>query len=218
MLVEAGYDVVLTARRPDALQEAADAIGARHVAGDSADAASFGNVIAACGRVDLLVHAAGVLDGTFVRKETAETFDAIIRTNLRSAFVVTSAALPVMPEGGRIIFLSSTSAHAPQPGRAAYSASKAGLNAFAGALAREVDRDGINVHVITTGPVATPMLDDVHFPMLTLNADDVARIVLWLDQQPPNVALLEVAVDSVQQGPFAPDKFVPEAAKRLGRS
>jgi NAD(P)-dependent dehydrogenase (short-subunit alcohol dehydrogenase family) len=123
-----------------------------------------------------------------------------------------------MPEGGRIIFLSSSSAHAPQPGRAAYSASKAGLNAFAGALAKEVDRDGINVHIITTGPVATPMLDDVHFPMLTLNADDVARLVVWLDHQPPNVALLEIQIDSVQQGPFAPDKFVPEAAKRLGRS
>lgn len=218
MLIDAGYDVVLTARRADPLKEAADAIGARCVAGDSAEEQSFGNVVAACERVDLLVHAAGVLAGTFVRKETADTFDAVIRTNLRSAFIVSHAVLPVMPEGGRIIFLSSSSAHAPQPGRAAYSASKAGLNAFAGALAQEVDRDGINVHVVTTGPVATPMLDDVHFPMMTLNADDVARIVVWLDQQPPNVALLEVAVESVQHGPFAPEKFVPDAAKRLGRS
>jgi NAD(P)-dependent dehydrogenase (short-subunit alcohol dehydrogenase family) len=132
--------------------------------------------------------------------------------------VVTAAALPVMPEGGRLIFLSSSSAHAPQPGKAAYSASKAGLNAFASALSREVDRDGINVHVITTGPVATPMLDDVHFPMLALNADDIAKTVLFLDELPPNVSLFELEINSVEKGPFAPAPFVPEAAKKIGRT
>jgi NAD(P)-dependent dehydrogenase (short-subunit alcohol dehydrogenase family) len=218
MLAEAGYDVVLTARREQPLREAADAIGASYVAADSAEVDSFAAVVAACDHVDLVVHAAGVLDGTFVRKENVETFDAIIRTNLRSAFVVSSAVLPVMPQGGRIVFLSSSSAHAPQPGRAAYTASKAGVNAFAAAMAKEVDRDGISVHVVTTGPVATPMLDDVHFPMLTLSADDVARTVVWLDTLPPNVALLEVAVESVEKGPFAPEAFVPEAAKKLGRT
>ena len=218
MLVDAGYDVVLTARREQPLRDAADAIGARYVAGDSSDVDEFARVVAACDHVDFVVHAAGVLDGTFVRKETAETFDAIVRANLRSAFVVSSGVLPVMPPGGRIVFLSSTSAHAPQPGRAVYSASKAGLNAFAGAMAKEVERDGVSVHVVTTGPVATPMLDDVHFPMITLQPDDVARTVVWLDTLPPNVALFEVAVDSVQSGPFAPEAFVPEAAKKLGRT
>lgn len=217
-LVDAGYDVVLTARREDALRDAADGIGARYVAGDSAEVDSFARVVDACERVDLLVHAAGVMQGTFVRKETAATFDNVIRVNLRSAFVTSAAVLPKMPAGGRIIFLSSSSAHAPQPGKAAYSASKAGLNAFAGAMAREVDRDGIGVHILTTGPVATPMLDDVHFPMLALNPDDVARAVLFLADLPPNVALLEVAVDSVQQGPFAPEPLVPSAAKKLGRT
>jgi NAD(P)-dependent dehydrogenase (short-subunit alcohol dehydrogenase family) len=218
MLADAGYDVVLTARREQPLQEAAGAIGARYVAGDSTEVESFAGVIARTPRVDLLIHAAGVLGGTFVRKESVDTFDAVVRANLRSAFVVSSAVLPVMPEGGRIIFLSSSSSHSPQPGRAAYSASKAGLNAFAGAMAKEVERDGINVHIVTTGPVATPMLDDVHFPMIALNADDVARTVVWLDSLPPNVALLEVAVDSVRNGPFAPEAFVPEAARKRGRT
>lgn len=218
LLVVGGYDVVLTARRPDALEAAAAEIGARWVAGDSCDPAAFAAVVAEAGRVDLLVHAAGVMAGTFVRKETLDTFESVVRTNLTSAFVVTSAVLPDMDAGGRIVFLSSSSAHAPQPGKAAYSASKAGLNAFAAALAKEVDRDGIAVHVVTTGPVATPMLDDVHFPMLALEVDDVARAVVWLDQLPPNVALPEIVVSSVEQGPFAPAPFVPEAAKALGRT
>lgn len=218
MLMAAGYDVVLTARREDVLRDAAESIGARHVAGDCADPDEFARVVEAAGRVDLLVHAAGVMQGTFVRKESVDTFDAVIRINLRSAFVTSAAVLPVMPAGGRIVFLSSSSAHAPQPGKAAYSASKAGLNAFASALGKEVERDGINVHVVTTGPVATPMLDDVHFAMLALNVQDVANTVVWLDQLAPNIALPEVAVSSVQTGPNAPPPFVPEAARKLGRT
>lgn len=222
LLAERGYDVVLTARTTDKLQAAAESIGARWVAGDSADEASCAAVVATAaapsGRVDLVVHAAGVMAGTFVRKESAETFDSVIRTNLRSAFVVASAALPVMAPGGRLVFVSSSSAHAPQPGKAAYSASKAGLNAFAAALAKEVERDGIAVHVVTTGPVATPMLDDVHFPMRTLGVDEVAGTIAWLDSLAPNVVLPEVRLSSVDAGPFAPAPFVPEAARALGRT
>jgi NAD(P)-dependent dehydrogenase (short-subunit alcohol dehydrogenase family) len=218
LLAAGGYDVVLSARRAGPLRDAAESIGARWVAADSADEAEFAAVVAAIGRVDLLVHAAGVMQGTFVRKESATTFDDVVRTNLRSAFVTSSAVLPVMAAGGRIVFLSSSSAHTPQPGKSAYSASKAGLNAFAEALAREVDRDGIAVHVVTTGPVATPMLDDVHFPMRTLAADDVAAAVVWLDQLSPSVVLRELVLEAVDKGPFAPEPFVPEAARALGRT
>jgi NAD(P)-dependent dehydrogenase (short-subunit alcohol dehydrogenase family) len=218
LLVERGYDVVLTARTEDRLRDAAASVGARWVAADSADPSAFAAVVAEARQVELLVHAAGVMDGTFVRKESLATFESVVRTNLTSAFVVTSAALPAMPAGGRIVFLSSSSSHAPQPGKAAYSASKAGLNAFARALAKEVERDGIAVHVVTTGPVATPMLDDVHFPMRTLGVDEVARTVVWLDTLPGNVVLPEVQVSSVDAGPFAPEPFVPDAARKLGRT
>jgi len=217
-LAERGYDLVLTARTEGPLRAAAEELGARWVAADSADPEAFAAVVAEAGRVDLLVHAAGVMAGTFVRKESAEAFADILRTNLTSAFVVAHAALGAMPEGGRMIFLSSSSAHAPQPGRSAYSASKAGLNAFAGALAKEVERDGIAVHVVTTGPVATPMLDDVHFPMRTLEVPDVVAAVAWLDTLPPNVTLPELRLASVDSGPFAPEPYIPEAARARGRT
>jgi NAD(P)-dependent dehydrogenase (short-subunit alcohol dehydrogenase family) len=217
-LVTTGYDVVLTARTASRLEASADGIGARWAAADSADPEQFGAVVEAAGRVDLLVHAAGVMEGTFVRKEDLATFERVLRINLTSAFVVARAALPAMGPGGRMVFLSSSSAHAPQPGRSAYSASKAGLNAFASALAKEVERDGIAVHVVTTGPVATPMLDDVRFPMRTLGVTEVADAVVWLDTLPGNVVLPEVQLSSVDGGPFAPEAYVPEAARRLGRT
>jgi NAD(P)-dependent dehydrogenase (short-subunit alcohol dehydrogenase family) len=217
-LAAAGYTVVLTARRQEPLREAAEAIGARWVAADAALPDQFAAVVVEAGGVDLVVHAAGVMDGTFVRKESLDGFEAVVRTNLTSAFVVAHEALPAMGPGGRFVFLSSSSAHAPHPGRSAYSASKAGLNAFAGALRKEVERDGIAVHVVTTGPVATPMLDDVRFPMRTLGVDEVAAAVVWLDTLPPNVVLPEIDLSSVDSGPFAPDTYVPKAARQLGRT
>lgn len=216
-LMERGYQVVLSARREEPLSTAARSIGARWVAADCTDPEQFAGVVAA-GPVDLLVHSVGVMDGTFVAKESVEAFDRVIRTNLRSAFVVTSACLPVMAPGSRIVFLSSSSAHAPQPGKAAYSASKAGLNAFAAALAGEVDRNGISVHVVTPAPVATPMLDDVHFPMIPLQPEDVAAAVVWLDQLPSSVVLPELQMSAVTRGPFRPETLVPPAARALGRT
>ncbi|MET0728305.1 MAG: SDR family oxidoreductase [Acidimicrobiales bacterium] len=217
-LVRRGYDVVLTARTEDKLRAAAASSGARWVAGDCSDPAAFAAVVHEAGRVDLLVHAAGEMAGTFVRNESIATFESVLRTNLTSAFVVANASLPLMTVGGRMIFLSSSSSHAPQPGKSAYSASKAGLNAFAAALAKEVEGDGVSVHVVATGPVATPMLDDVHFPMRTLATSDVVEVIVWLDTLPGNVVLPEIEVSSVSSGPFTPEVFVPEAARKLGRT
>ena len=62
------------------------------------------------------------------------------------------------------------------------------------------------------------MLDDVRFPMRTLRVGEVAASVVWLDTLPPNVVLSEVELSSVEAGPFAPDVYVPEAARQLGRT
>lgn len=218
LLVARGYDVLLNARREPALADAARSIGASWVAGDCGDEADAEAVVAAAAPIDLLVHAAGMIAGTFVRKESVTTVDALLRANLRSAFLVVHHALPTMPAGGRIIFLSSSSAHAPHPGKAAYSASKAGLNAFALALAAEVERDGIAVHTVTPAPVATPMLDEVRFPMHALEAQQVAEAVVWLDELDPSVVLPEIELRATTVGPFAPDLYVPDAARALGRT
>lgn len=218
LLVERGYEVVLNARREPQLAEAAASLGARYVVGDCGIEDQAADIVAAAGAVDLLVHAAGAMAGTFVRKESVDTFDVVMGANLKSSFLVSRAALQTMPAGGRIIFLSSSSAHQPQPGKALYSASKAGLNAYALALAAEVERDGIAVHTVTPAPVATPMLDDVHFPMHTLDTDQVAAAVVWLDSLDPSVVLPEIEMRAVTKGPFVPELFVPEAARALGRT
>jgi hypothetical protein len=54
--------------------------------------------------------------------------------------------------------------------------------------------------------------------MRTLGVGEVAAAVVWLDTLPPNVVLPEIELSSVGDGPFAPDAFVPRAARELGRT
>lgn len=202
-LVERGYDVVLTARREGPLRAAAEAIGARWAVADASDPTGFSPALAEMAQVDLLVHAAGVLVGTYARKQTYEQWRATLSANLDSCFVVVKDALPLMCAGSRFVFISSSAAHEPMPGRTAYSASKAGMNAFARALAYEVDRDGINVHLVTPGPVETDMLHDVPFEMHAVSADDVADAVVWLDTVDASVDLPEIRLNTMRRGPTA---------------
>ena len=112
------------------------------------------------------------------------------------------------------MFISSSAAHEPMPARTAYSASKAGMNAFARALALEVDRDGIAVHIVTPGPVETEMLQDVPFEMYAIRVTDVAEAVAWLDTVDPSVDLPEIRLSAVQRGPYARSPIEPTEARR----
>ena len=217
-LSELGYDVVLTARREDPLRAAAEEIGARYVVADATDPAAFEPAVRAAHSIDLVVHAAGVLGGHYARKQTFEQWRQIISANLDSCFVVTAAALPVMTAGSRFIFISSSAAHEPMRARTAYSASKAGMNAFARALALEVDRDGIAVHLVTPGPVETDMLQDVPFEMYAIKATDVAEAVAWLDTVDPSVDVPEIRLHAMTRGPFAPEPVVPIEVQRRSES
>ena len=213
ILCELGYDVVLSARRVDPLRAAADELGARYIAADCSDATGFAQAISALDTIDLVVHAAGTLGGTYARKQTFEQWQAIMSANLDSCFVVTAAVLPRMPAGSRLVFISSSAAHEPMMARTAYSASKAGMNAFARALALEVDRDGIAVHLVTPGPVETEMLQDVPFEMDAIQASDVAEAVAWLDTVNPSVDLPEIRLNAVRRGPFAREPVVPNEVR-----
>jgi NAD(P)-dependent dehydrogenase (short-subunit alcohol dehydrogenase family) len=211
-LVERGYDVVLTARHEGRLKAAAEKIGARYVVADAADPEQMDAVMEAVDEVHMLVHSPGLLRGTFVRKQSIEDVDRVLHANLRSAFVTSHAVLPKMPVGGRIIFIGSSSSKHPQKARSAYSASKAGLDAFAGALAQEVLRDGINVNLVIPAPVATEMLEEVTFEMVALQPSDVADVIGFLDSLNPRVAIREIFLNAVPEGPLAPPPLMPAAA------
>jgi NAD(P)-dependent dehydrogenase (short-subunit alcohol dehydrogenase family) len=195
-LVAAGFEVVLTARNQERLAAAAKETGAhRWVAADSADEAGAAAIAAAVTTVDVLLHVAGVsTDRLPIRDTSAETFEQVISANLRSAFLVSKAIVPNMPKGGRVVFVSSTSAARGLPGFGAYSASKGGLRALAGALAGEIAADGINVSVLTPGPVDTSMFDTGPAGVPLLRPQDVAQAARYLAELHPSVTIEELTL------------------------
>jgi NAD(P)-dependent dehydrogenase (short-subunit alcohol dehydrogenase family) len=116
-------------------------------------------VIAKYGKVDILINNAGINVRKPVVEFTLDEWSSVLTTNLTSVFLMCRSFIPHMQGRGygRIINMSSIMGHVSLPGRAAYSASKAGLLGLIRALAQEVAVDGITVVGISPGPFATEM-------------------------------------------------------------
>jgi len=113
------------------------------------------------GRLDLVVHAAGISREAVVWKLAVEEWDRVQAVNLRGAFLLLRHAIPRMRqgEGGRIVLIGSINGSRGKFGTAAYSASKAGLLGLAKTVARETGRFAITVNVIEPGWVRTPLTE-----------------------------------------------------------
>lgn len=111
------------------------------------------------GAVHILINNAGVNVRKPVTDFTLAEWRLVVDTNLTGAFLMSRALIPLMRGHGygRIINMTSMMSHISLPGRAAYSASKAGLLGFTKALALELAPEGITVNGISPGPVATQM-------------------------------------------------------------
>jgi 3-oxoacyl-[acyl-carrier protein] reductase len=82
----------------------------------------------------------------------------VFAVNARGVHIGTQAALPYMPDGGRIILIGSAGGEtAPFPGLSTYSATKSALNGFARGWARDLAPRNILVNVIQPGPIETDM-------------------------------------------------------------
>jgi 3-oxoacyl-[acyl-carrier protein] reductase len=152
-------------------------------------------VIDSCGRLDILVNNAALLEPTPLDEVTALQFDRVIAVNLRAPFLLARAAMPHMRSAkfGRIINVASV---AVRTGGSAdvfpYVASKGGLVALTKALARAGAADGILVNAVLPAAIDTPMLAhgfsdttiaDVitRIPLGRLSApDEVASVIAWL--------------------------------------
>ena len=200
-LAEAGAAVVAAARSDHADGVAAEirAAGGRAV-GVSADVTDPGRVEAmvrtaldAYGRIDVLVNNAGIVRDRLALRMTPEDWDAVVATNLTAAFACARAVLRPMirQRGGRIVNVGSVVGRMGNAGQTNYAASKAGLEGFSKALAREVASRGITVNVVAPGMIDTDMtagLDEsarekllVQIPAGRLGtAGDVAGAVCFL--------------------------------------
>jgi len=115
------------------------------------------------GRLDLVVHAAGISHDSVIWKMSTEEWDSVQAVNLRGAFLLLRHSIPLLRRGpgGRIVLIGSINGSRGKFGTSAYSASKAGLLGLAKSVAREIGRFGILINVVEPGWVRTPLTEAV---------------------------------------------------------
>jgi len=160
--------LVLAAARGDhagAAVQAIQASGGRAdaIALDVTDAAAVEAVVASTlarhGHLDILVNNAGITRDQLMLRLKRDDWDAVLATNLTSAYMLTQAVLKPMirQRSGRIVCISSVVGQSGNPGQANYAASKAGLIGFAKSVALEVASRNITVNVVAPGMIETDM-------------------------------------------------------------
>ena len=194
--------VVVAAARGENAQGTVDAIRAaggqaEAAALDVTDAAAAEAAVAAAiarhGRIDILVNNAGITRDQLMLRMKREDWEAVLATNLTSAFTLTQAVLKPMirQRSGRIISISSVVGQSGNAGQANYAASKAGLIGFTKSVALEVASRNITANVVAPGMIETDMTHAIadkaretlvgRIPLGRLGApDEVAAAVVFL--------------------------------------
>jgi 3-oxoacyl-[acyl-carrier protein] reductase len=155
----------------------------------------------AMGRVDVLVHSAGVAIHGAVATLPTESWDLNFGVNVRGMFLLTRALLPhfLQRRSGTIVNVASRLGKEGSAMRAAYAASKHAVIGFTSSLALELKSQGIRVNAICPGPVATPLRARNYpneDPRTLTQPDEVAEIILYLscdDSAAINGAAIDVA-------------------------
>src|SRR6476620_2388858 len=117
----------------------------------------FKQTLDAFGTIDVIVHSAGIMPLLPIAGGDVETFDKVISTNLRGAFVVLAQAAQHVSSGGRIIAFSSSVIAKAFPTYGPYIASKAGVEGLVRVLANELRGRNITVNAVAPGQVETDL-------------------------------------------------------------
>lgn len=168
-LARNGYAVALGCRNIVAAQAVADEIcrngGTALVCpADVTSAAEVEAMVAAAktlGPIDLLVPAAGIAYQNLFQYTDEVTYDHIMDTNVKGAYLAAKAVLPDMiaARSGTIVFVSSMWGEVGASCEVVYSASKAALIGLCKALAKEVGPSGIRINCVSPGVIRTPMTE-----------------------------------------------------------
>ena len=185
-----GYDLFLTARRLEALEEVRNAIASRDpdrrvevrqldVTDDADVAAALAEAAERLGRCDIVVANAGVGNSGRVGEGNMERGRLIVETDLIGAMATVDAAVALFRRqggDGQVVGIGSVAGVRGLPGSSSYSAAKAGLAAYLESVRAETHREPITVTTIAPGYIDTPLNRDMKSRPFLIDVEKGARL------------------------------------------
>ena len=206
LAADAGYRLVLAARSEDRLRGLADDLGGEDRAlAQRCDVSSWeeqealvGTALERSGRIDVVFANAGFGAKRGFLEESPEQWRSMVETNVLGVAYSIRATLPHLRErnSGHYLFTSSVAGRRVLPG-SLYSATKWAVCAMGEALRQEVAETDIKMTLIEPGMTDTPFFESR--PTSALEADDIARAVMFAISQPAHVDVNEVLVRPIHQ-------------------
>lgn len=209
-LSQAGAIVVLSGRRSERLQALSETLPGENrvepldISDQSAVTSVLERILDAFGRLDVLVHSAGLnVRARDLKQLSTSDWNTVIDVNLNGAFYCCHAVLPIMQaqQEGLIINISSWAGRfVSRVSGAAYSTAKHGLNAMTESINQQYCADGIRASAICPGEVATEILDARPQPVSAedrarmVQPEDLGDLILYVCQTPRHVCLNEITI------------------------
>jgi 3-oxoacyl-[acyl-carrier protein] reductase len=211
VLARAGANIVMSARRPEKLSAAAEAVRKTEakvltLATDVGRADQVERLVQTTletfGRVDTLVNNAGLDYPAPITELTVEQWNEIIAVNLSGVFYACKAVFPIMMKqgGGSIFNISSVAGKRGWPNATAYCATKFALTGFTQALMGEGKPHNIRCSVIYPGGMDTGWHKERNPDFL--NPEDVGKFLLHLITQDPRFVVNEAVVTPMNEGGY----------------
>lgn len=169
-----GATVVVAGRDKDTLATAGKSLGkdAMTVQADVTVMADLDGLYAAVkqkhGRIDVLFANAGVAKLSPFEATAEALYDEMMNVNCRGAYFTVQKALPLLAQGGAVVFNTTFFGHIGVAGTSAYSASKAAVRSLTRTLATELLPRGVRVNAVSPGPISTPIYSKLGLPAETV--------------------------------------------------
>jgi NADP-dependent 3-hydroxy acid dehydrogenase YdfG len=202
---QAGYRLVLTARREDELRALAGELGGEEralaiptdVTEWEAQEAMVTKTLEAFGRIDVAFANAGFGAARGFKKESPELWRAMVLTNvLGAAYTIRATMDALIQARGHLLLTSSVAGRRALEG-SLYSSTKHAVTAMAESARLELSDTGVRVTSIEPGMVDTPFFDNR--PERALHPDDIARAVMYAVGQPAHVDVNEILLRPIAQ-------------------
>ncbi|MBJ2125294.1 SDR family oxidoreductase [Flavobacterium sp. IB48] len=164
-LAAKGAKVIVTGRNKEALAKAEKELNVTGIVADQSDLKSIDNLVeevkSKFGKVDILFLNAGIAAFAPLDSASEDHYDSIMNVNVKGVYFTVQKVLPILKDGGSIIFNTSVNAHVGMPNSSVYAASKAAVLSLNKVFAVELASRKIRVNAVSPGPIETPLYGKV---------------------------------------------------------